>query len=201
MIHSSVIIHSSCTIHSSVEIEPYSVIGPNVTIGKGTRIGVGSVIGGPPEHKDFYKNYKHGVTVGENVFISNGVTIDSGCYKNTKIGNNVWMLRQSHAGHDSEIEDDCIISCSTLVGGHAVIMKGCNLGLGTKIHQHKIVPPYLMAGMGCVINKKSKLDPFSIYVGNPAKFLKVNTIAVERFGLREEQMKELHERYLKRISD
>lgn len=195
MIHASAIIHSSCTIHPSAEIGPYSVIGANVTIGKNTRIGIGCVIGGPPESREFFYKWSHGVTIGEDCFISNLCTVDAGTIRNTMIGNRVTLLRGQHCGHDSAIDDDVILSCNSIVGGFSIIMQGANLGLGSIIHQNMIVPPYAFIGQGGIVTKSSKLEPFGVFVGNPVRFLKINEIGISRSGFGKVRIEELKKHY------
>ena len=57
------------------------------------------------------------------------------------------------------------------------------MGLGSITHQFTQLPPYSMLGMGTIVTKKSIIEPFSIYVGNPAKFLKINKVGIQRNNL------------------
>jgi UDP-N-acetylglucosamine acyltransferase len=62
-------------------------------------------------------------------------------------------------------------------------MKGANLGLGSIIHQKHLIGPYAMLGAGCVVPKAKEIEPFNTYVGNPCRFLKINSIGLQRAGL------------------
>jgi UDP-N-acetylglucosamine acyltransferase len=194
-IHPTAVVHPGANIHPSVLISPYSVIGPMVSIGPNTKIGAHCVIGGPPEHKDHWDRWGFGVSIGEECFISNGVTIDSGIENNTSVGNRVTILRQAHVGHDAQIEDDVTLSCSVLVGGHSRVMRFANCGLGAIIHQRSLIGFLSMLGMGTIVTKKTPIRPCGIYVGNPAAALRRNDVGIDRSGLSEEQLNALLKEY------
>jgi UDP-N-acetylglucosamine acyltransferase len=169
-----------------------AIIGENVKIGKGNKIGAYVVIqgktnigdnnafepfcsiGSEPEHKDFFGKKNKGLFIGNNNIFKEYVTINAGCFVPTKIGNNIVMLRGSHIGHDSQINDNCTISCNVLIGGHSLLGVGVNMGLGSICHQYSKIGSYAMIGMGSIITKKVNVQCFGTYVGNPAKYIKEN---------------------------
>jgi len=150
-------------------IHPTAVIGENVEIGDGTYIGPFCIIGYPAEHKTYWDKPVGKVIIGKNCVITGHVTIDAGTNHPTIIGDNVWMLKHSHVGHDAIVENDCTISCGAKVGGHAVIHKKSNLGLNACVHQWVIVPEGCMIGMNAAVTKKLEMEPFRKYAGVPAK--------------------------------
>lgn len=150
-------------------IHPTAVIGENVEIGEGTYIGPFCIIGYPAEHKAYWDKPVGRVIIGKNCVITGHVTIDAGTNHPTIIGDNVWMLKHSHVGHDAIVESDCTISCGAKVGGHAVIHKKSNLGLNSCIHQWVIVPKGCMIGMNAAVTKKLEMEPYRKYAGVPAK--------------------------------
>ena len=94
----------------------------------------------------------------------------------------------THISHDCIIEDDVQMSVRVTTSGHNHIMKGANLGHGCIIHPWQIVGSYAMIGMGTVIPKKTRVEPGYIYVGNPAKKLKLNEIGLERQGITKDML-------------
>lgn len=157
------------------------------------------VIGGPPEHRGYWSGPYKSVIIGDDCFISNGVTIDSGTEQNTVVGNNVTLLRQSHVGHDAVIEDHVNISCSVLIGGHTVVMFGANIGLNASIHQHQLIGPLAMVGMGGVVTKQSTVEPFYTYIGTPVRKLRRNDVGIERSQLTAYELHRLEQAYAKRF--
>lgn len=179
-------------------IHPSAIIGENVILGKNNYIGancyiVGDVvigdnnhfeafcsIGTSPEHRLFFKQTKmYGVEIGNNNIFREFITVNSGFYKRTKIANDVWILRGSYVGHDTEIEDHTTLSANVLLGGHCLVGYGVNFGLGAICHQFSIIGSGSMIGMGAIVTKTSIIEPFKTYVGNPCKYLKDNTYKIK----------------------
>jgi UDP-N-acetylglucosamine acyltransferase len=140
----------------------------------------------PAEHKEFWpgtslcsfsglNDEKIGsVIIGNNNVFTGHVTIDAGTEWNTTIGDNCWLLKSAHIGHDVHIENDVTVSCGAKIGGHAHIGQGCNIGLNAVIHQKKIIKMGCMIGMGAVVTKKLITEPYKTYAGNPAKLIGEN---------------------------
>ena len=172
-------------IHPTVSIHPTAVISPAVKIGAGTYIGPFCIIGYPAEHKGYWGNVprRSEVIIGENCVITGHVTIDGSTDGVTAIGNNVWMMKHSHVGHDAVICDNVVISCGAKIGGHAAIGEGTNIGLNAVIHQWKQVPPGCMIGANAFIGKELPMIDGGVYVGVPAKFLKMNEKWIMKNGL------------------
>ena len=154
-------------------IHPTAVIGENVTIEDGVYIGPFCIIGFPAEWKGM-EGKDCGVIIRKGTRITGHVTIDSGAIRPTEIGENCYLMKHCHIGHDSIIEQDVTISCGVKVGGHTIIRKGCNIGLNAVIHQKQIISENCMIGMGSVVTKKSIVDPGMKYVGNPIRCIGQN---------------------------
>lgn len=159
---------------NGVYIHPTAIVEDNVRIGKNVRIEAYSRIGGPPEHREYWDGDYMGVTIGDNVVISNHVTIDAGCTKHTEIGNGCILLKGAHCGHDSILEEGVTLSCYAIIGGYSVIKKGTNVGLGAICHQNVTVPENCMIGANSFIGKTTQMEPGNKYVGVPAKYLSPN---------------------------
>lgn len=52
-----------------------------------------------------------------------------------------------------------------------------------------------MLGMGTIVVKKSQIEPFKIFIGNPAKYLKSNSVAIERNNFNSEDILRFQELY------
>lgn len=174
-IHPTAIIGTDVLMGNGNVIGAYTIIEGNVIIGDGNIIMSHVVIGTDPEHKEFWLKKNCGVVIGNKNVIREFVTINGGTFKPTMISHNCIMLRGSHLGHDSLIQEHVTLSCNVLVGGESFIMRGTNMGLGSICHQRSIIPQDCMVGMNTVITKKTQLIPFGKYVGVPAKFIGDNT--------------------------
>lgn len=152
-----------------------SHVHPRVVIGKNVYIGQGCIIGFKAEHKRFWnKKQKYTVVIKDNTIITGMCTIDAGTEQDTYIGENCFIMKQTHIGHDAVIYDNVTISPHATIGGHCVIKENSNFGMNSVIHQRAIVPPKCMVGMSAVITKSTKMWDNSVWVGNPAYYLRPN---------------------------
>jgi UDP-N-acetylglucosamine acyltransferase len=199
-------IHPTATVDNNVElgfnnyIGPYCYITGKTKIGNNNRFEAYCSIGTPSEHRDYFTGSPFGVIIGNNCTIREYVTINSGTVRDTILWNNVNMLRGSHIGHDSIIEDKANLSCNVLIGGHSHLMEGVNMGLGSMCHQFLVLGAYSMIGMGGVVVKTSEIHPGEIYVGNPVKFLKENKIGLNRNNIDSAKLTELTNKYFALIN-
>lgn len=157
-------------------IHPTAIVGNNVILGDNIYIGPYCIIGMPAEHKLFWNAPIGEVTIGDGCKFTGHVTIDAGTTDKTVIGDNVWMLKHSHVGHDAQIGNDVVISCGAKIGGHTIVGAKCNIGLNAVIHQKQDIAKGCMIGMGAVVTKKLITEPFKKYAGNPAKYIGENMI-------------------------
>lgn len=194
-------IHPTAIVDKDVELGENNYIGPycyftgKTKIGSNNRFEAYCSIGTPPEHRDYFTGSSFGVIIENNCTIREYVTINSGTIRDTILGNNVTMLRGSHIGHDSIIEDKANLSCNVLVGGHSYLMEGVNMGLGSICHQFSVLGAYSMIGMGGIVTKSSEIHPGEIYVGNPVKFLKENKIGLNRNNISSDKLAQIISRY------
>lgn len=149
-------------------IHPTAILGENVIIEDDVYIGPYCVIGYPAEWKGKEHN-DCGVLIKRGSRLTGLVTVDSGVERQTVIGYDCYLMKHSHIGHDAIIENRVVISCGAKVGGHAWIMDDSNLGLNSCIHQRSVVSHGCMIGMGAVVTKGLKTEPFKKYAGIPAK--------------------------------
>lgn len=196
------IIHSTAQIDPDVELGEGNYIGPfchiysNVKIGNGNHFEGYASIGSPAEKHGFFRTKpEQNTIIGNNNIIREFVTINSGSRRSSIMGNNCLMLRGSHLSHDTILEDNVTISCSVMIGGESHIMTGCNLGLGSLLHQFSVMGSYSMLGMGAVVTKTLELEPGCIFVGNPAKFLKQNNVGLSRNNITPELLQAEFQRW------
>jgi UDP-N-acetylglucosamine acyltransferase len=184
-------IHPSAIVGQNVKLGKNNIIGAFVVIQGNTKIGDNNTfepfcsIGNSPEHKNFFKHKNLKTIIGDNNIFRENVTINSGTEKPTTIQDDVIVLRGSYIGHDSFISNNCTISCNVLIGGHSFIGVGANMGMGSICHQFSKIGSYSMIGMGTIITKKSSINCFGTYVGNPAKYLKENDYKKKEFNYKQ----------------
>jgi len=154
-------------------IHPTAQIADNVIIEDDVYIGPFFIIGFPPEWKG-RENDGKGVIIKKGARLTGLVTVDSGADKPTVIGENCYLMKHSHVGHDAILEEGVTLSCGAKVGGHSIIRKGTNIGLNVVIHQKLDIPEGCMIGASAFVGKKSVLKPYYKYAGVPVKELGPN---------------------------
>jgi UDP-N-acetylglucosamine acyltransferase len=154
-------------------IDSTAIFGENVILEEDVYIGPYCIIGYPAEWKG-KEEENAGVIIRKGTRITGHVTIDTGAITPTEIGENCYLMKHSHVGHDCKIGDNVTISCGAKIGGHTIIENRCNIGLNAVIHQKQKIAQGCMIGMGAVITKKLITEPFLKYAGNPAKEIGIN---------------------------
>jgi UDP-N-acetylglucosamine acyltransferase len=170
-------------------IHPTAIIHDNVSLGEGCIVEAYAVLGSPAEHRGFFGKPPGKVIIGKNCVIREYVTVNAGTTGDTVVGDNCWLLRGSHVGHDAVVGANVTLSCNSVVGGHAVIMDWANLGIGAAVRQRLVVGAGVMLGMNAVATKH--LEPFCVYAGIPAVIIKQNNLAIERSALSSDEIAEL----------
>jgi UDP-N-acetylglucosamine acyltransferase len=167
-------------------IHPTAIVHGNVVLGDNNYIGPYCIIGEPGEHKghfheelasrDDWKNHNaNTVRIGNGNTFTKQVTIDAGTVGDTIVGNENWMLKNAHIGHDAVLHNNITLSCNAVVGGHCAIDDGCNFGLGAVMHQYCYMPKDCMVGMNTTVTKRLVPEECRKYAGSPARDIGPNT--------------------------
>ena len=156
-----------------IGIHQTAVINSNVIIEDDVYIGPLCIIGFNPEWKGRELDNK-GVIIKKGTKITGLVTIDCGANQPTVIGENCYLMKHSHVGHDAELKNGVTLSCGAKIGGHSIIGENTNIGLNAVVHQKVEVPEGCMIGASAFVGKKSILKPNHKYAGVPVKELGEN---------------------------
>jgi UDP-N-acetylglucosamine acyltransferase len=161
-------------------------------------IGAYCIVGAPPENINGFPESGMGVILDKDCVLNGLVTVDSGKEVPTYIGKRVFLMKGVHVGHDCVISNDVVVAPHVSFGGHCFIGVNSNFGMGAVIHNRCEIPPYCMVGMGAVMTKGAceKMKPFEIWAGNPAVYIKQNTILQERLKISDEDVKHIIHDYL-----
>ena len=180
---------------NNIKIHPSAIIAENVIIEDNVYIGPNCIIGFPAEDKNTFPSTFFSVRICSGTKITGNVTIDAGTIRDTYIGCNSFLMKGVHVGHDCLIEDNVILSAHSVLAGHVYIKKGANLGIGSLVHQRQTIWDYCMIGMGAVVTKKLVVEPFGIYVGNPAKKIGTNEVGLKKGELTQEAIKTIQDEF------
>jgi len=205
-VHPTAIIDASATLDDGVVIGPYCIVGPDVrvgretvlhnhvtiqsqtTIGEGNLIYPFSVIGADPQDRKF-RGERSTCVIGDGNVIREHVTIHRGTSNGggrTVIGDQNLIMVAAHIAHDCQLGDHVVIANQVMLAGHVRVDDFANIGGGAGIHHFATVGHCAFVGGLARITKD--VPPYMIVEGNPAEVRAVNSIAMLRMGIDEQEI-------------
>jgi UDP-N-acetylglucosamine acyltransferase len=190
-------IHPTAVVLGEVDLDPDVSVGPGcildgtlgpITIGPGTRLLAHSYLYGPlaiGAANSVYPNvclgfapqsvgidHEHaglGVTIGDRNRFREGVTIHRAMTDEgpTTVGDDNYLMTNSHAGHDCRVGNHVILASGALLGGHVTVDERVMIGGNTTVHQfcrigrgamlsgsvaaaHDVAPFFMLTGIDVV---------------------------------------------------
>lgn len=216
-IDKTAIIHKSAQIAEDVVIGPNVIIGENVKldsgvkiianaylehceIGEGTSISPFATIGTAPQDLG-YKNEPTKVIVGKNCLLRENVTINraSGEGNLTVIGNKCMLMTGAHIAHNCHLADEVIMANLATLGGHVHVEFGAFIGGMTVFHQNiRIGEMSIVSGFSAA---RQDILPYSKGEGRPPYPVGINSIALKRRGVPQDERTAINEAFKLLISD
>jgi len=164
-----------------------------VTLGTDNHIYPGVTIGGAPQDLSYQESDTE-VLIGDGNVIRENVTINRGSEKEegvTRIGNQCYLMTNSHVAHDCYLGDCVAIANNSTLGGHVHIQDHATLSGLIGVHHFVTIGRYsFVGGMSAVRND---VPPFMLAEGIPAKPRCVNMVALKRNDFSGEVIKSLVE--------
>ncbi len=213
LVHETAIVDSSAELAEDVSVGPWSIIGPDVKIGAGTHVASHVVIEGPTQIGKKNKIYQFSsiggdtpdlkyqgeptrLVIGDNNVIREGVTIHRGTVQDrfeTTIGNHNLIMAYVHIGHDSVVNNHCILVNNAALAGHVQIDDYAILGGFTLVHQFCHIGAHCFTGMGSAIGKD--VPAFVMVTGAPAEARSINIEGLKRRNFTKDEISELNRAY------
>lgn len=174
-----VYIDDNVTIGDDCHIMPHcSIIGGTI-IGKNNKIYDGCVIGADPQ--DFRWKGEHGLCrIGDNNHIYQHVIINRSIREGhaTEVGNNSYIMAQSHIGHDSVIGNYCVLGNGVKIAGDCKIENYTVLSSGVIVHEKCEVGKWTLIKGGCRVT--GNVPPYVIMAHNPIVYFGVNSFILRK---------------------
>jgi UDP-N-acetylglucosamine acyltransferase len=211
-IHATAVIHSATRLDPSVTVGPYAVIEDGVELGENTvieahaivrsgtvtgprcQIGNHAVVGGLPQDLHFDPRTPSGVRLGAGVVVREGVTIHRATREGvfTEVGEEVFLMANSHVGHDCTIGAHAIIANNVMLAGFVTIGAHAFLGGGAALHQ------FIRIGESAMVSGLSRISrdvpPFSM-MAERDDLIGLNLVGLKRRGFSRETIKAIKAAY------
>lgn len=196
----NVTINAFAYVDDNVVIGDGCLIGPHVSILSGARIGNnnkffdGCIISASPQ--DFmWKGDDSLVKIGDNNVIREHVIINRSIFKDkaTEIGNNSFIMAQSHIGHDSIIGDWCVIGNAVKIAGSVKISNYCILSSGAIVHENCDLGEWVFIKGGCRVN--NHVPPYVVMAHNPIEYFGVNAFVLRKGNKSDETINDIAKCY------
>ena len=196
----NVTIHPFAHIDRDVEIGDGCEIRPHVSILEGARIGrnckfyEGCIIAATPQ--DFrWKGDRSRVVIGDNNTIREHVIINRSIHPDgeTRIGDNSFIMAQSHISHDSIIGNYVVIGNSVKVAGACRIGDYTILSSAALVHEKCEIGQWVLIKGGCRVN--SNVPPYVIMAHNPISYYGVNAYVLRKGKFPESTIDEIAKSY------
>ncbi len=196
-----VTIYPFAFVDKHVEIGDGSIVMPHASIMAGARLGKnvkvynGAIVSATPQ--DFrWKGEKSFTEIGDNSVIREMAIINRSIHEggSTKVGNDSYVLAESHIGHDTVVGDHCVIGNSVDVSGDVHIDSCTILSTGVKVFEKSHIGKWAFIKGGCRVS--GNVPPFVILAHNPAVYYGVNaTIMRYKNSFSEEDIDDIAKAY------
>jgi acyl-[acyl carrier protein]--UDP-N-acetylglucosamine O-acyltransferase len=132
-----------------------------------------AILAGPPQHRDFRDKPQTwiGPSIADSARIEAYVVISCGTFRSTRIGAKTWIMCGTHVGHDTVIGSKCEISANVTFCGECTVGNNVKIGAGVTVRPRITIGDGAQIGAGAVVVKD--VPAGEVWVGNPARFLKV----------------------------
>lgn len=180
-----VTIHAFAYIDKNVEIGPGCEIMPYASIIRGTRMGAGNkvyqgaIVGADPQDfrwkgDETYCYIGNNNVIREQVIINRGITPNGG----TRIGDDSFIMAESHIGHDSHIKSKCVLGNGVTVAGDVEVDECVIISSNAIVHEGCHIGRFSLIKGGTRIG--SNVPPYVIIAHNPATYYGVNAYIMRR---------------------
>lgn len=208
-IHPSALVDPKAELGRNVVVGPFSVVEAGVVLGdetvlaahvvlhRGTkigcrnRVGTGTVLGADPQDKKF-RGEATSLVIGDRNEFREYCSVHRavGEGEATVVGNDNYFMTQSHVGHNCWIGNRVVLTNLVAVAGHCRVDDGAMIGGMVGIHQFVRVGALAMIGGYSAVRRD--VPPYALVEGIPARLLGINRIGLQRAGVGEETVSELH---------
>ncbi len=196
----------SARLEPGVRVGPFCIVGPRVSLGRGSVLDSHVVIEGrtqigernrffpftsiglaPQDLK--YRDEDTRVAIGDRNVFREGVTVHRGTAGGggvTRVGSANLFMAQVHVAHDCSVGSHTIFANAAALSGHVEVQDYATIGGLSGVHQFCRVGEHAFVG-GATVATRDVL-PYSLTVGNRARFFGLNLVGLRRRGFTAERI-------------
>ena len=210
-IHPTAVIDPKAEIDGAVDIGPYVVIDGPVKINRGTRVMAhayltgstevgadneihpGAVLGGAPQDKA-YAGAESYLKIGDRNIFREHVQVHRGTVAGsaTIIGDDNFLMANSHVGHNCKLGHQIVIANGALLGGYVEVGNSVFISGNCVVHQFVRIGDYaLMRGLS---GTSRDVPPFAI-VDWQHTVRGVNVVGLKRAGFDDQRIRAIREAF------
>jgi UDP-N-acetylglucosamine acyltransferase len=204
---------AAAVLEPGVRVGPFCVVGEKVRLGRGTILQSHVVIDGdtvvgeanrffpftsiglvPQDLK--YRGEASRVEIGDRNVFREGTTVHRGTAGGgglTRIGSDNLLMAQAHVAHDCRVGSHTILANATALSGHVEVQDFATLGGFAGVHQFCRVGTHAFMGGATIATRD--VAPYSLTVGNRARFYGLNRVGLRRRGFPPEAVSALAQAY------
>jgi len=204
---------AGAVLEPGVRVGPWCLVGARVRLGRGSVLESHVVIDGDTrigEHNRFfpfstaglapqdlkYRGEETRLEIGDRNVFREGSTVHRGTRGGgdvTRIGSDSLFMAQSHVAHDCSVGSHVILANSVALSGHVEVQDFATLGGLSGVHQFCRVGTHAFVGGATVVVKD--VLPYSLAVGNRARFFGLNLVGLRRRGFSAESIAALKQAF------
>lgn len=193
-IHPFAFIDANVEIGDGCEIMSYTSVIRGTRMGKNNKVYQGSIIGADPQDfrwkgEESFCFISDNNVIREHVIINRGISSERG----TRIGNDSFIMAETHIGHDTNIKGKCVIGNGVTIAGDAEVGECTILSSGVILHENSKVGSWVLIKGGCRIS--GNVPPYIIVAHNPVAYFGVNAVILRKHGFTEEQIDDVAKAY------
>lgn len=194
IVHPFAFIDANVEIGDGCEIMSYTSIIHGTRMGKNNKVYQGSIIGADPQDfrwhgEETYCYIGNDNVLREHVIINRGITPEKG----TRIGDHVFVMAETHIGHDTLIKGRSVIGNGVTIAGDAEVGECSILSSGVILHENSKVGEWVLIKGGCRIS--GNVPPFVIMAHNPTSYFGVNAVLLRKNGYTDAQVDDIAKAY------
>lgn len=175
------IIEADARIGDDCRLAAHSMIRGNTELGQGVAVDSFAVLGGPPQIRGC-DAASGGVRIGDRTIVREGVTVNQPSKPDsiTAIGEDCYLMAQSHVGHDCMVGSSVTLANNVMLAGHVTIGDFVVLGGGAGVHQFVRIGECAMIGGNASISYD--VPPFAI-AAERNEICGLNLVGIRRHGV------------------